>query len=325
MPHLKTTLMLLALTFSAAYSRAQTVEPGPTGAQAVIGTEKSPRIVGITGQLSGFDERTEGSILAMIFTLYDSQTGGARLWSEMQDVRIAPDGSYNVVLGAMPAALLHSNTAYWLAVSISGFNEEPRIPISTPDPHVGQTVDLNVSRALVDPDTQAVGPQSLPRQSAAKPNVQLGPIGNAIVYFTLVTSGGTANRLPKFTAFTEIDNSSIVESSGNIGIGTSAPSRTLDVAGNIGITGTGNGIVFPDGTTRTTATISTNPQSFGVCVSNSPSVPSCGCAHVISAVSVRNGGSCTTSSISSPCSAASNPDPNPGGVNGTSGVCCVCN
>jgi hypothetical protein len=44
-----------------------------------------------------------------------------------------------------------------------------------------------------------------------------------------------------------------IHSNGNVGIGTSSPQALLDVAGNIHIGGAGNGLVFPDGTTMTTA------------------------------------------------------------------------
>jgi hypothetical protein len=40
---------------------------------------------------------------------------------------------------------------------------------------------------------------------------------------------------------------------GNIGIGTSAPTQRLDVLGNIKISGAGNGILFPDGTSLTSS------------------------------------------------------------------------
>jgi len=40
---------------------------------------------------------------------------------------------------------------------------------------------------------------------------------------------------------------------GNVGIGTTDPDEKLEVAGNLKVSGTGNGIVFPDGTVQTTA------------------------------------------------------------------------
>ncbi len=47
-------------------------------------------------------------------------------------------------------------------------------------------------------------------------------------------------------------------SAGNVGIGTTGPGQKLEVAGNVKITGTGNGLTFPDGSTQTSATLAGN-------------------------------------------------------------------
>ncbi|MDO7849298.1 YncE family protein [Hymenobacter sp. M29] len=47
-------------------------------------------------------------------------------------------------------------------------------------------------------------------------------------------------------------------SAGNVGIGTTGPGQKLEVAGNVRISGTGNGLVFPDGTTQTSASVAGN-------------------------------------------------------------------
>jgi hypothetical protein len=44
-----------------------------------------------------------------------------------------------------------------------------------------------------------------------------------------------------------------ITNGGNVGIGTNAPAQKLDVAGNLKVSGAGNGIIFPDGTKQTTA------------------------------------------------------------------------
>jgi len=45
-----------------------------------------------------------------------------------------------------------------------------------------------------------------------------------------------------------------IDGSGNVGIGSAAPTERLDLAGNLRINGAGSGIIFPDGSKMTTAT-----------------------------------------------------------------------
>ncbi|MFB3924265.1 MAG: tail fiber domain-containing protein [Terriglobia bacterium] len=45
----------------------------------------------------------------------------------------------------------------------------------------------------------------------------------------------------------------LIKGTGNVGIGTTAPTEKLEVAGNLKISGDGTGLIFPDGTTQTTA------------------------------------------------------------------------
>ena len=46
-----------------------------------------------------------------------------------------------------------------------------------------------------------------------------------------------------------------IQDGGNVGIGTTNPTQKLEVLGNVKISGTGNGLTFPDGTTQTTAPV----------------------------------------------------------------------
>lgn len=48
----------------------------------------------------------------------------------------------------------------------------------------------------------------------------------------------------------------VLDSSGRLGLGTTSPTARLQVAGNLRISGTGNGILFPDGSTMTSANLS---------------------------------------------------------------------
>jgi trimeric autotransporter adhesin len=58
-----------------------------------------------------------------------------------------------------------------------------------------------------------------------------------------VINNSLGNGTPMFT----------VQPNGNVGIGTTTPTQKLDVAGNVKISGAGNGLIFPDGSIQTTA------------------------------------------------------------------------
>jgi hypothetical protein len=56
-----------------------------------------------------------------------------------------------------------------------------------------------------------------------------------------------------------------ITSAGNVGIGTTTPGATLEVAGNLKLSGPASGIIFPDGTSLTTALFQSF-QNFGTAV-----------------------------------------------------------
>jgi hypothetical protein len=92
--------------------------------------------------------------------------------------------------------------------------------------------------------------------------------GNGEVNFWNVqTSASTAFDFSQLTGATSRKVLMSLESSGNVGIGTPTPTQKLEVDGNllIGPANSGSGIIFPDGTTQTSACgalgFSTSPQS----------------------------------------------------------------
>ncbi|MBV8905095.1 MAG: hypothetical protein JOZ22_15815, partial [Acidobacteriia bacterium] len=68
-----------------------------------------------------------------------------------------------------------------------------------------------------------------------------------------LSGGGRTNYLPLWTGSSTLGYSSLYQLNGNVGLGTTAPSAPLEVAGNLKISGTGHSLTFPDGTQQTTA------------------------------------------------------------------------
>ncbi|QDK37059.1 hypothetical protein [Bdellovibrio sp. NC01] len=122
-------------------------------------------------------------------------------------------------------------------------------------------------------------------------HIGTGMISNAYNTHLIVTElvpsgpasgGGGADNLGNHTATQNINlgsfylsndgssNGLMVASGGKVGIGTNSPVEKLEVAGNIKISGTGNGLIFPDGTKMTTATASgvACPSGFTALASN---------------------------------------------------------
>lgn len=64
---------------------------------------------------------------------------------------------------------------------------------------------------------------------------------------------GVPNGSFIFRQGTDNINPLVIAPNGNAGFGINVPGQRLDVAGNVRVNGTGNGIIFPDGTKQTTA------------------------------------------------------------------------
>jgi hypothetical protein len=92
-------------------------------------------------------------------------------------------------------------------------------------------------------------------------------------------------------------------SAGNVGIGTTgAASQKLEVAGNVKISGTGNGLVFPDGSVQTSASSLTNlvgdVTSSGTTTTYSNVVPAAkGGAGTVSGIMRANGSGLVTTAV----------------------------
>jgi hypothetical protein len=177
-------------------------------------------------------------VAGITFALYAEQAGGAPLWSETQNVQAGAGGHYTVLLGAaksegLPADLFTAEQAHWVGISVEGLAEQPRILLVSA-PYALKAGDAETLGGLPPSAFLLAAPASA---SIAKP--QATPAASPDATCAAITSDGTAtaNEVAKFTAACAIEPSAIFETGGNVGIGTTAPTATLDVNGNVVVTG----------------------------------------------------------------------------------------
>jgi hypothetical protein len=151
-----------------------------------------------------------------------------------------------------------SGEARWLAVTIGGGKEQPRVLL------------LSVPYALKAADAETVGglPPSAFQLAAPAAGVSGGSATTLIatsiapppVSSNVTTTGGTVNQLPLWTTATNIQSSAVTQTgsglTAKIGIGTTAPVATLDVKGGEFVRGT---FTLP-ATATATATKGANSQ-----------------------------------------------------------------
>ena len=157
--------------------------------------------------------------------IYKDQTGGEPLFTESQIVSLDPTGHYKVQLGAanpngLPSDLFATGEARWLEVQIAGQPAEPR------------TLLASVPYALKAADAATLGglPASafaLAGSNTAVANVLPGGDSPDAVT-TVTTTGGTANKVAKFSGANTIVNSILYDNGTEVGIGTTSSYRDSD-------------------------------------------------------------------------------------------------
>jgi len=123
---------------------------GPQDPQTSAGVQQSvPRVVRFSGTVVDTDGRPLTGAVSLVFTLYESQDGGAPLWSQTANVELDPQGRYTVLLGTegdgLPASAFAANTARWVGVRPAGHPELPRVPL------------VSVAYALKAADAETLG------------------------------------------------------------------------------------------------------------------------------------------------------------------------
>jgi len=201
---------------------AQSTELGVAARTSVV-----PQQVRYAGKIAS----RPGDTVEAVFRIYAAPEGGDPIWTETQQVTIAEDGSYSVLLGGasstgLPQTVFAGGAARWLGVSIDRAPEQERALLSS------------VPYAMKSADAETLGGLSAQNfvthaQLAAAAKDLAAQASPQITPFVTPTGSGIPNDIPLWTSPSILGNSVMVQSGGNIEIGSASTPAALQVAGNI--------------------------------------------------------------------------------------------
>jgi len=223
-----------------------------------------PRLVHFSGTLTDASGKALTGVVGVTFSLYDAQEGGSPIWMETQNVQARGNGEYTVLLGStrndgIPAEVFASGER-WLGVRIQGEAERPRV-LMTSVPYSLKAVDAETlggmpASAFVLAGTGNHLPLAEPATGSvaqsAKPAAAVTPD---------VTGTGTKNYIALWKTTTALEDSLLYQTAvGNVGIGTTTPTATLE-----SVTASATGTAMLGSATSTTG------ANFGVAGSSASS------------------------------------------------------
>jgi len=244
-----------------------------------------PKMINYQGMLTQSDGKTPvtNGNYSLTFKIYGSESATDSLWREYHSTVLVTNGLFNIILGSVTTLNLAFDTDYWLGIKVGTDSElSPRIRLTS--------VGYAYRAQKADTASVAISAPSGGGWTDDGTNVRLTTstdkvgIGVAIPLGKLHinTSGWDAAHLyleaPSYghsrilqandglliknfyatgtnTAFSFRNPADVhlldIRADGNVGIGTTAPTEKLQVAGTV--YSSSGGFKFPDGTTQATA------------------------------------------------------------------------
>ena len=211
---------------------------------AIQSSTSVPRLVSYTGKAIDAQGKPLAGTIGATFAIYKDQYEGAPLWLETQNLKTDARGNYSVQLGAtktegLPLELFSAGESRWLGVRLNGGEEQARVLL------------LSVPYALKAADAETVG--GLPASAFLLAAAANGNAGGAAASSGAnsnspgvpppVSGTGATDFVPLWLNTTGSLGNSVLFQSGTgttakIGINTTTPGSTLDVAGGTTVRGT---------------------------------------------------------------------------------------
>jgi hypothetical protein len=198
-----------------------------------------PRLVSVTGVYQPADGQPPPAGTVVTLLIYADEQGGTPLWQETQNVVLDKSGRYSLLLGAaqadgIPLEVFASGDARWLALHFAGLGEvEGARTRITSVPYALKSADADTlgghpaSAYVLAPTGAAAHGHSAKATSTAADSAQAGSAQTNAG--TNAVQAGTTNVIAKYVSGTDVGNSALFESGGQVGINTTAPADALHV------------------------------------------------------------------------------------------------
>jgi hypothetical protein len=171
------------------------------------------------------------------FLFYKDRSGGTPLWMETQNVTLDMKGHYSVLLGSskpdgLPTDLFAAGEARWLAVEPERESEQPRVLLLSV-PYALKAMDAETlggrpvsdfALSSLQAGNTAVATTATPQAGASSGNSVLQRPGLAPI-----AGSGTKNFIPIWTSSSALGNSTIFETGGKVGVGSTSPTDAFQI------------------------------------------------------------------------------------------------
>jgi hypothetical protein len=225
-------------------------------AQQTVATNTNvavPPLINFSGALTDANGKpiTMTGAVAVTFSLYSEQTGGAALWMETQNVQLDSRGNYTVMLGStssvgLPSEIFVAGQAHWLGVQVQGQPEEQPRVLLVSAPYALKAGDAETIGGLPPSAFVLAAPAGNGASTAASnatPTAGTSTSAGSLTTSDVTTTGGTVSAIPIFTTSTNIQNSLLTQTA-----------KTINVGGKLNLPATG--------TATSSAGKNSQPQDF---------------------------------------------------------------
>ena len=186
------------------------------------------RLISFRGLVTDVEGHARSGIVGLTFAIYEDAVGGAPLWLETHNVALDVEGRYQVILGTttdgVPSDFFTRGAARWLGVHVNSEAELPRVQILSVPYAVVASEALTLAGRKAEEFALLDSVRDTVRQEVKTQTEEMQ--GSHPVAATT----STANVIPKYLDTNgTLTDSSLAESGGRVGIGTSNPSYLTQV------------------------------------------------------------------------------------------------